>query len=1302
MLKNASTTGGPRAPRATADPLLQHGLHDAASGSWDSLFTADDRKPSRAPGALLATSTPNAAATRPSGTLPPRSVRSPPRHHRDPRASDPWTSSATITNPDPTTHTPSGEPAMDRALLTPELGYKLSKKIAQLTKVIYAVHLRNDHHHAEMCSVVEAYEAHILAAEAAAREAARTAAEAREVEIQEVRREADAQVAAERAAREAEVTRVAAEAQASVDQVKREKEEEAARFRKQVLDLELRLEVAEANLKDERTKAVELGVQLEETARGKIELEEQAELLKAARDEDAKRHAAELAHQAALATAESSHRAALDAANKDTLRRVQDLHLARDQLASLEASLRTQSESWSHRERELETLVSRLETKLTAMHGDHSAQGDQLRALLDAATAEAKQSAERVCELTRELESARDTYAVTERERADAVEQVGKLRAQLAGAESRHASVVRERDALAQKLKETTEEAKLAAAAAAEQLRSAKERSDQSTAAFAQERARLEQACRMQAAEAKDLASKLLALEHELMTERSTGESKSTELAAQVADLQSRLDTAMTERDRALASAEGSAAQLQDELDDWRRRFAALDAQLQNAVNDHDDRVRELERMHREAQKRWAAERAAERSDMARDHAAAVERMKLKWDEEMRTVVETRAAAVRELKARVGAEVEHRAREEARVVEAGRELGKMQEQLTAARNECEVLRLQVAAVSGSLQSAEASAQQAQSAHERLKNELQDAKNQLAQSQRRESELAGTVAQLDAQLADERNHLATKDSELTKLATINNTITEQQSRIAQLTAELDARSKEVQRAASTIEQNVKSIKDLKDLTQRLLTSETTLQAELERARTDHAVALAAVHSEHEQQIETMSTAFLDEKAALHDQLRVANQRIEDQIATLERARAEALADQTAAARRQAELMRDLERARAQAVQQREASEAKIAALETQFRSDTEAAATRHAQDVENAKREHLARTQAMLGEFESAQAFMKSEVERLTRALEAAEVKYINREPRQEDLDRVHRCEIEIDRHKRTIVQLTEDIARIRLEVQSREDSIHRHFGSRPNVGVLMPGAGAASKKGAAGSRTTAPSLLHSRSSAAILPPLGKSGILLSPNFWAPTETERFAFLMEFNVPFDLVMLAMRFCRTNLYEQQRILTHPAALDHLAKIAGGPEVRIPMDLELNSPNPTWFFHGGSCWTVRVVLCENGDLQLFITRVRSSTFLSQPIAPGTLYDPRTYVPAKVYLVSYVPALLHSSSSTTSPNSPSSQVLITATYCHSYANPHLFIDGHEHGVFFKGFGSVPIVNGKRTMRFMLGLRLM
>ena len=50
---------------------------------------------------------------------------------------------------------------MATGALAPDMQHKMSKKIAQLTKVIYMLNTRNDEHQYELAAVSEAYEADI-------------------------------------------------------------------------------------------------------------------------------------------------------------------------------------------------------------------------------------------------------------------------------------------------------------------------------------------------------------------------------------------------------------------------------------------------------------------------------------------------------------------------------------------------------------------------------------------------------------------------------------------------------------------------------------------------------------------------------------------------------------------------------------------------------------------------------------------------------------------------------------------------------------------------------------------------------------------------------------------------------------------------------------------------------------------------------------------------------------------------------------------------------------------------------------
>ena len=72
---------------------------------------------------------------------------------------------------DPSSSSPSGsQNNLTKGISAPpDVGYKMSKKIAQLTKVIYYLNTKNEDHNVEVQSLAEAYEDEIEDVSASAR-----------------------------------------------------------------------------------------------------------------------------------------------------------------------------------------------------------------------------------------------------------------------------------------------------------------------------------------------------------------------------------------------------------------------------------------------------------------------------------------------------------------------------------------------------------------------------------------------------------------------------------------------------------------------------------------------------------------------------------------------------------------------------------------------------------------------------------------------------------------------------------------------------------------------------------------------------------------------------------------------------------------------------------------------------------------------------------------------------------------------------------------------------------------------------
>ena len=99
-------------------------------------------------------------------------------------------------------------------------------------------------------------------------------------------------------------------------------------------------------------------------------------------------------------------------------------------------------------------------------------------------------------------------------------------------------------------------------------------------------------------------------------------------------------------------------------------------------------------------------------------------------------------------------------------------------------------------------------------------------------------------------------------------------------------------------------------------------------------------------------------------------------------------------------------------------------------------------------------------------------------------LKEADLKYINREPREIDLITIRELEEELKRRKKKIQALIEETKHIKLELANREDNLNRMFNTRPNVGVLRPQDFAAKRSPRANSSERRPSSSKQR-----LPPL---------------------------------------------------------------------------------------------------------------------------------------------------------------------------------------------------------------------
>ncbi|KAJ3331977.1 hypothetical protein HDU76_001651 [Blyttiomyces sp. JEL0837] len=111
---------------------------------------------------------------------------------------------------------------------------------------------------------------------------------------------------------------------------------------------------------------------------------------------------------------------------------------------------------------------------------------------------------------------------------------------------------------------------------------------------------------------------------------------------------------------------------------------------------------------------------------------------------------------------------------------------------------------------------------------------------------------------------------------------------------------------------------------------------------------------------------------------------------------------------------------------------------------------------HQTDIDRLNDDHIQAAQKMLKEFEQAQTILKKEIAKLTKQLEDADVKYQNREPREVDVQKIFDLEEDIKRRKRKTMTLTEELEYCKLELRNREANFNKIFNKSPLVGVIQP------------------------------------------------------------------------------------------------------------------------------------------------------------------------------------------------------------------------------------------------------
>ncbi|KNC98974.1 uncharacterized protein SPPG_05930 [Spizellomyces punctatus DAOM BR117] len=242
-----------------------------------------------------------------------------------------------------------------------------------------------------------------------------------------------------------------------------------------------------------------------------------------------------------------------------------------------------------------------------------------------------------------------------------------------------------------------------------------------------------------------------------------------------------------------------------------------------------------------------------------------------------------------------------------------------------------------------------------------------------------------------------------------------------------------------------------------LRQRLLEDRNAKVAEIQQA---HAAELQNLEKQHSSEINSKEDAI----KSLHEEVislksigEALRTKVTEQLNVIE------------------QLREDVDARVAEIEDLREESESKLAALREDLLDQQK-------QEISRNNEQHIEEVQQMLREFEHAQTYLKKQIATQKNQLHEADIKYINREPREVDVQRIAQLEEDLRQAKQIIEALMEELQYYKLELNNREANFNKIFNKAPVVGVIQP-IGLSTRQNKSNSRSY-PSLNSSR-----LPPL---------------------------------------------------------------------------------------------------------------------------------------------------------------------------------------------------------------------
>uniref|UniRef100_A0A3B5MP29 Protein FAM184A/B N-terminal domain-containing protein n=1 Tax=Xiphophorus couchianus TaxID=32473 RepID=A0A3B5MP29_9TELE len=329
--------------------------------------------------------------------------------------------------------------------------------------------------------------------------------------------------------------------------------------------------------------------------------------------------------------------------------------------------------------------------------------------------------------------------------------------------------------------------------------------------------------------------------------------------------------------------------------------------------------------------------------------------------------------------------------------------------------------------------------------------------QLSQSQ-------SSLQQLQHQFSQEREHLRMQLDELQ---------TEHQRR--------QQRLQEAHRCTMQDMEHARQ-RDLKDLEERLRHHH---HAELQSLREVHRQSIETLKQQSEQELQTLRFELEDEGKAMLASLRSELNHIH--ASAIEHLR-QAHHQESAAAKAELEKERDLLSRISELQEEVSRRKSHIAQLDHQIHTLNENISTltrelelkgkevlkirseanqqiraheqelmkRHERELTELSAAHSRETQNMLSDFNKAQELLKDKISALQILLEGTEEKFRNRESRPEDLQVIAELKEMVAERESLVKKLVDDKKFYQLELVNRETNFNKVFNASPNVGVINP------------------------------------------------------------------------------------------------------------------------------------------------------------------------------------------------------------------------------------------------------